>query len=572
MTAIHGDLPKAWARVRVDEVGEVRLGCQRSPARQIGDYSTMYLRAANITNAGLDLRNVLEMDFLPEERARFRLQAGDVVVAEASGSASQVGRAALWQGELKECCYQNTVIRFRPHAAIPGYALLAFEHLRHSGEIAKVARGVGIQHIGARRFSGLSFPLPPWEEQQRIVAEANRRLGELVKAEAELRSALEKVEEQMREIYAAATWGTIRRRTTEEHAIRGGEAGGDDGQSEFGRIDPRKHALSQIPSHGPETLPCGWSWSEVGELGMLQLGVTRSPDRMAGEQPRKYLRSANIKGSELDLAVVAEMDISEAEAARFDLRDGDLLIAEASGSPEQVGRSVVWRGEIAGCSYQNHIIRLRTDEVLAEYLHLVITHYRLSGVLAKVAKGVGIQHLGIGRLSRLRVPLPPRRAQRSIVKEAERRLNIAHGQGEAARKSLERVELMKREVVAAAVSGELAPQREADESARELLKRLGPPPRTPVRERRGKTKRAGDEVKRREAQHRAAMGLVEVSRREKRPLPAAELFLLAGYDRNSPEEVEQFYLDLRNELGTRLRIVGDLGENQLVEAIPDAPQ
>lgn len=83
----NGDLPTGWARVRVEEVGEVRLGRQRSSARQTGQHSTMYLRAANITNAGLELGDVLEMDFTPDERKRYRLRAGDVVLAEASGSA-----------------------------------------------------------------------------------------------------------------------------------------------------------------------------------------------------------------------------------------------------------------------------------------------------------------------------------------------------------------------------------------------------------------------------------------------------------------------------------------------------
>ena len=45
------------------------------------------------------------------------------VESEASGSAAHVGRAALWRGEIDNCCYQNTVIRFRPHLTLPEYAL-----------------------------------------------------------------------------------------------------------------------------------------------------------------------------------------------------------------------------------------------------------------------------------------------------------------------------------------------------------------------------------------------------------------------------------------------------------------
>ena len=49
--------------VRVDKAGSVRLGRQRSPDKHTGLHTTKYLRAANITPKGLDLTNLLEMDF-----------------------------------------------------------------------------------------------------------------------------------------------------------------------------------------------------------------------------------------------------------------------------------------------------------------------------------------------------------------------------------------------------------------------------------------------------------------------------------------------------------------------------
>lgn len=436
---------------------------------------------------------------------------------------------------------------------------MAFAHLRHSGQIANTARGVGIQHLGARRLSGLSIALPPWEEQGRIAEEANRRLGELDKAEAELRSAMDKVDQQKREIFAAAASGRLLPHRTKraEERIGGAEVGARHRDSE-----------EQVA----EAIPDGWAVAAIGELGSVQLGVTRSPERLQRRAgARRYLRSANIADGELDLGTIAEMYISTAEAARFDLRDGDVLIAEGSGSPNQVGRSVVWRGEVAGCSYQNSIIRFRSDVMVPEYVHLVISHYRYSGMLAEVAKGVGIQHLGAGRLSELRIPVPPEREQREIVEEAERQLGVSRAQGEAAGDSLVRVELMKQEVISAAVSGELVPQREGKETAMAMLARLGPPPKASRGKRRGRPGvRKENELTQGRSRENTTLRLVDVLRKENRAVPAGELFLLAGYDRNSPEQVELFYLELRNELGSRLRAVGDLTDNQLLEVVADA--
>ncbi|WP_398467092.1 hypothetical protein [Tardiphaga sp.] len=128
-TPSQPDLPAGWAVVRVDHAGAVRLGRQRSPDHATGDHLTKYVRAANITAAGLDLDDLLEMNFTPAEQEVFGLEIGDVLLTEASGSASQVGRSAIWRGEVQPCCYQNTVIRFRPHLTTPEYALIVFRQM-----------------------------------------------------------------------------------------------------------------------------------------------------------------------------------------------------------------------------------------------------------------------------------------------------------------------------------------------------------------------------------------------------------------------------------------------------------
>ena len=57
-----------------------------------------------------------------------------------------------------------------------------------------------------------------------------------------------------------------------------------------------------------------------------------------------------------------------------------------------------------------------------------------------------------------------------------------------------------------------------------------------------------------------------------RPIRVPELFSLLDYDRNSAEDVESFYLKLRAEFARTIRVVGEQGENAMLEAIPDAPQ
>jgi type I restriction enzyme S subunit len=171
------ELPIGWAWASVEQVGYVQPGRKRTPKTVSRDHPTPYIRAANITNTGLDLTNVLQMEFSPREREQYALKEGDIVLAEASGSASQVGKPALWKNELPLCCFQNTVIRFRTFALEPRFPFLVFRHYYLNGVFGQIAGGIGINHLGADKFSASLFPLPPIAEQRRIAAEVDRRLS-----------------------------------------------------------------------------------------------------------------------------------------------------------------------------------------------------------------------------------------------------------------------------------------------------------------------------------------------------------------------------------------------------------
>ena len=130
-----------WEKVSLAEIAEVHLGRQRSLRRAVGPNMRPYMRAANITWKGISLHDVKEMDFTPEEFETYALRRGDLLLSEASGSASEVGKPAVWNDEVPNCCFQNTLIRVRaPEPLVPFLHLHFYKALRLAGPLATARR------------------------------------------------------------------------------------------------------------------------------------------------------------------------------------------------------------------------------------------------------------------------------------------------------------------------------------------------------------------------------------------------------------------------------------------------
>ena len=76
-----------------------------------------YLRVANVYEDRLDLSDVKQMNFTPNEYETFHLRDGDILLNEGQ-SIELVGRPAMYRGEVPGACFQNTLVRFRPEPSV----------------------------------------------------------------------------------------------------------------------------------------------------------------------------------------------------------------------------------------------------------------------------------------------------------------------------------------------------------------------------------------------------------------------------------------------------------------------
>ncbi|MFK4109787.1 restriction endonuclease subunit S [Streptomyces sp. NPDC002176] len=216
---IPSELPEGWVRVRLDEIAEVRLGRQRSPKNHSGTQMRPYLRAANVDWNGLKLDDVKEMNFTDDEVATYGLKKGDIVLSEASGSASEVGKPAMWNGEIADCCFQNTLIRVRSYGVDPQFLLYFLRAEAKRGAFVEHSRGVGIHHIGVARLTAWEVPLPPFKEQLRIVSATESQMAAVERAEEAIYSALDRAVAIRRSLFAAAFAGRLVSQVPEDEPV-----------------------------------------------------------------------------------------------------------------------------------------------------------------------------------------------------------------------------------------------------------------------------------------------------------------------------------------------------------------
>lgn len=204
------DLPNTWTWVRVQEVGRVHLGRQRSPKNHSGEYMRPYLRAANVFEDRIDTSDIMEMNFNPEEYEIFKLKVGDILLNEGQ-SKELVGRPAIYRGEVPGSCFQNTLVRFQAYdGLLPEYALIVFRGYMHSGRFQQIAQWTtNIAHLGAGRFAEVEFPLPSETEQIEIVTRVKDKFASISRFESAYNSAINGLDQLDQSILAKAFRGEL---------------------------------------------------------------------------------------------------------------------------------------------------------------------------------------------------------------------------------------------------------------------------------------------------------------------------------------------------------------------------
>jgi type I restriction enzyme S subunit len=173
------ELPEGWTWARLDAISALKGGItvdknRKSPTAR----SVAYLRVANVQRGYLDLVEIKTIEAPENDITELRLVPGDILFTE-GGDRDKLGRGWIWQGQISECIHQNHVFRARLYSDAIEPKLVSWWG-NSFGQVHFLREGKQTTNLASINLSKLSqfpIPVPPMPEQQRIVAEIERRLS-----------------------------------------------------------------------------------------------------------------------------------------------------------------------------------------------------------------------------------------------------------------------------------------------------------------------------------------------------------------------------------------------------------
>lgn len=202
-----GKIPAHWQIERIKGVSDIVLGKMLQSAEKESYSLKPYLRAQNIRWENVDILDVNEMWFSPNELSQYRLKKGDILVTEGG----EVGRAALWHNELDECYIQNSVnrLRVKKEKVLPEYLLYVLESYGQAKVFEGTVNRVSIAHLTREKLKEYTIPLPPINEQKQIVKGIQKQIASIDNANTQLTKSISQLEEYRSSLISSVVGGKV---------------------------------------------------------------------------------------------------------------------------------------------------------------------------------------------------------------------------------------------------------------------------------------------------------------------------------------------------------------------------
>ena len=506
------DLPTSWKWTRLSQLCELENGDRGKnypSRRELVSDGVPFINAGHLQSGAICLDS---MNYISERRYNLlksgKVQDGDILFC-LRGS---LGKSALVRN-LSQAAIASSLVIIRLIADLNRQFVLNYLFSTLADQmIRRFDNGTAQPNLSSADLGKFLFPLPPIEEQDRIVTkvdelmrlcdklEAHQRatresrvrlntalLAPLNKAASltpeEFEQATTRLAENFDTLYVSIDTVSKLRATVLQLAVQGKLVAPDRrdepaaslvkriGQQrqrlltplELKKVEPQRSSDGMVI---PFRVPAGWKWIRLGEIS-AKLGAGSTP--LGGKnvyqgEGVKFLRSQNVWNDGLHLNNVAYIsETIHKQMSGTHVQDGDILLNITGAS---IGRSCVVPEHLGRANVSQHVSIIRlVDKRLRFFIHLCIISPYVQDSIMQSQVGISREGLSMRNLKEFLLPIPPLDEQNRIVAKVNQLMSLC----DDFEAKLRQAEADSEKLMNAAVKHVLDSVRNASETAEEVF-------------------------------------------------------------------------------------------------------
>ena len=391
------ELPEGWAWTTLSEITSIiGDGLHGTPQYDIfGNY--FFINGNNLVNRTIVIKEGTKK-VSDDEYVKYRKTLNErTILVSINGT---IGNIGTYNGEKiilgKSACYFNLL----PDIS-KSYICNIIESDYFRKYAFKSATGSTIKNVPLKAINDFYIPLPPLQEQRRIVESIEHRLSFVDYIELDKEKLQETIKKAKSKVLDLAIHGKlVPQDPTDEPA-----------SELLKRINPKAEITSDNGHY--QKLPERWCETQLGDIFNHNTGKALNSSNTEGTL-KDYLTTSNVYWNSFDFSVIKKMLFKESELNKCQITKGDLLVCEGG----DIGRAAIWNYDYDIC-IQNHLHRLRpkVNGICVPFYYYVLYYLKINNMIG--GKGIGLLGLSSNALHKLHVPFPPLNEQHRIVAKIE---------------------------------------------------------------------------------------------------------------------------------------------------------